>query len=87
MKTATLVDPELIGWSGDARLYKLDPPLANNEYVVVSAVVVPFDSGPETYIFASDDSGNVKDYLELDGSFKGGLDHAAALNGAGYEIS
>ena len=82
-------------WRGDAKLYRLDPPMevrgwenavtASTEYVVVSAAVVPF-SGPETYIFASDQDGNVEDWCEQAGSYRGGLDHEAALEGAGYVV-
>lgn len=80
---------------GDARLYKLMPPLVTAKYddvvetyefVVVSAADVPY-SGPETYIFPADEQGHVTDWLELDGSFRGSLDHAEALRNAGYEIA
>ena len=65
------------------RLYRLSEPLEGHEYVVVSAAVDMF--GPETYIFPSNANGNVTDYLELDGSFKGAIDHAKALRRAGYQ--
>lgn len=84
----------LEGWNGDAKLYKMLPPLVatdydgktveTHEFVIVSAVVAMF-SGPETYIFAATEDGEAKSYTELDGSFRGGLDHAEALRGAGYE--
>lgn len=86
---------KLDGWNGDARLYKLLPPLPETDYdgkvvkthehVVVSAVMAAF-SGPETYIFGSDGDGTVRDYAELDGSFRGGLNHEEALRDAGYEV-
>ena len=56
-----------------------------DEYVVVSAADVMY-SGPETYIFGADENGEVVDWLELPGSFRGKLDHVAALEGAGYEV-
>lgn len=71
--------------SESASLYQLDPPLEGHEFVVVSAVNVP-SSGPETYIFGADKEGRIVDWSELDGSFRGGLDHVAALENAGYEI-
>jgi hypothetical protein len=85
-------------WRGDARLYRMDPPIEyeywtddpssseNSEagYVVVSAIVSEI-SGPETYIFPTDGNGKVLDWCELPGSFRGRLDHAAALQGAGYD--
>jgi hypothetical protein len=75
---------KLTGFTGSAKLYRLDPPLEGNEFVAVSATVAY--RWPETYIFPADESGNVLDWGELDGSFRGALDHAAALEGAGYEV-
>lgn len=93
-KTAKFV-ARLTGFTGEARLYKLSPPIAQTdfygtevaqrEYVIVSATVVPF-GGPETYIFPATEGGEIADWGELDGSYKGGLDHATALLGAGYEV-
>lgn len=73
------------GWTGDARLYRLSEPLDGREYVIVSAVVAPF-SGPETFIFPATVNGEAIDMIEMEGSFKGGLDHTRALRGAGYAI-
>ena len=56
------------------------------DHVIVSAVVAMF-SGPETYIFPANDKGEITDWGELDGSFKGDLDHAQALRNAGYEVT
>lgn len=101
MGTATFVKG-LSDMRGHASLYKLDPPLVvtdcdwnaeeadrevleTHEYVVVSAVVVPFN-GPETYIFPANAEGHITSWGELEGSFRGGLDHAEALKGAGYKI-
>lgn len=86
---ATLIE-NLTGWKGDARLYRVDPPIQFNgdrktKYVVVSAATVMF-SGPETYIFPASREGKVLDWLELHGSFRGALDHTRALEGAGYSI-
>ncbi len=90
---------ELTGpnWHGIVHLFKVSPPVPydydwDNErnrkktsFVVVSAAVIPL-SGPETYIFASDRSGSVQDWGELDGSYKGGLSILKALKGAGYIV-
>lgn len=84
-KTATLVR-KLSGFNGDARLYRLSEPHDGHDLVIVSAVVVMF-SGPETYIFPADESGEVTDWGEMDGSFRGELDHEQALSNAGYEVS
>lgn len=89
METAKLVK-KVEDWRGDARLYKLSRPVKygypvkrQTSYVVVSAVTTYSD--PETYIFPSNKKGEVLDGTELPGSFRGGLDHRKALQGAGYE--
>lgn len=94
MGTATFVKQK--NGNGQAAVYRLDPPLditdwddkvtGTTEHVWVSAAEVMF-SGPETYIFACDADGEVTDWGELTGSYRGGLDHAEALRGAGYEVS
>ena len=53
--------------------------------VIVSAAVAPL-TGVSTYIFTANETGDVTDWGELDGSFRGALDHNAALRGAGYEV-
>lgn len=72
--------------AGEKALYLCEPGGPLPQYVVVSAVVATF-SGPETYIFEANEAGSVVSWTELAGSFRGGLDHAAALRGAGYEIA
>lgn len=72
------------GMRGEVKMFRLDPPLYGNQLVVVSAATVPY-SGPETYIFACDGQGKVTDWMELDGSYSGGLDHERALRQAGYD--
>jgi hypothetical protein len=84
MKAELLRD--VSGMRGEAKLYRLTPPLDGAEFVVVSAANVPC-SGPETYIFPATSDGKITDFLELDGSFRGALDHERALSGAGYEIA
>ncbi len=89
---ARLVRNHLDNFNGHAALYHVTPPMQSEdddigatEYVVVSAIVNPY-SGSETYIYPANATGKVVDWLELDGSIRGTLDHAAALAGAGYEI-
>jgi hypothetical protein len=94
-KTATYVGVPQEGWQGDARIYRVDPPMSYYptwegpaslaDHVVVSATTVMY-TGPETYIFPADAEGKVLDWGELDGSFRGRLDHEEALRGAGYEV-
>ena len=94
MKTATFVNRCGGSWTGEARLYQLSEPIkyGDNEeganetrFVVVSATVAMF-SGPETYIFPSDENGNALDWGELPGSYRGGMSHEIALKQAGFKI-
>lgn len=67
-------------------VYRLSPPADSiHEHVVVSAVAVPF-TGAETYIFPGESDGTITDFMELEGSYRGGLDHEHALRGLGYEV-
>lgn len=84
MKTARLIK-ELSGFTGTAKLYELSEPLDDATHVVVSAADVPY-SGPETFIFPADAKGEVTGWGELDGSYRGGLSHDAALTKAGYAV-
>jgi hypothetical protein len=83
---AYLIIDNLRGFTGYAALYRLDPPYLCNKYVVASAVEVL--NVPETYLFVSDKNGKVRDFAELEGSFKGELNHQRALAGCGcgYDI-
>lgn len=99
MKTATLIRDLRVESNGVAviakqSLYRLSEPLFTDwaddapepfDYVVVSAAVVPW-SGPETYIFGANEAGKILNFLELPGSFRGDLDHEAALSNAGYKV-
>jgi hypothetical protein len=73
-------------------LYRVTPPMRNeyterdHEFVVVSASMVPY-TGPETYIFPADEEGHIIDWMEMDGSYRGGLNHAEALSRAGYVVT
>jgi len=96
MPTATLVKA-VIGWQGDASLYKLSKPATfslfndddeyeerETEYVIVSAVNNHL--AHETYIFPAYDNATPISMSEMEGSYKGGTDHEAALNALGYEL-
>ena len=98
MKTAKHIKT-LKGFAGNASLYELsepieydkpwddeDPPAKTTKLVVVSAANVMF-SGNETYIFPSNEKGEIIDWGELEGSYRGGLDHTEALRNAGFEIA
>lgn len=84
MKTAKLVK-NLKGYTGKAKLYRVSPPLDGHRLVVVSATIAPF-TGPETYIFPANKDGEVTNWGELTGSYRGGLSHEKALREAGYEV-
>jgi len=87
-KTATFVK-DLDGWTGRAKLYALSEYIEFGDgndktgFVAVSAAVA-YGSGPETYIFPTDENGKVLDWGELPGSFQGDLDHDEALFGMGF---
>ena len=72
------------------KLWEVEPPVDLDgkkvECFVSSAVVATF-SGPETYLFRSDAHGEVIDWAELPGSFRGALDHEAAVKGFEAEIN
>jgi len=94
MKVAKKIK-DLDGWTGRAALYQCDPPMeehswddeevASHEWVIASAAYAMF-SGPETYLFPSNEKGEVVDWGELPGSFKGDLSHAMAFDNAGYQL-
>ncbi len=95
VKTATFIREHVNGVGAVQRLYRLSVPMTaehcdepvSYEYVIVSAVVVDYGGGPETYIFGADENGDVVDWLELPGSYRGDLNHEEALRGAGYSIA
>lgn len=83
---------DLEGYTGVAVLCHLTPPIVavgvdgkevEHCHVVVSATT--FFCAPETYIFPASGSGEVVDWGELAGSYRGGLDIGQALRNAGYE--
>lgn len=80
----------------NARLYRLSEPMTGydwskdsdlrSEYVVVSGSTMFGEDRPETYIFLANESGEITNWTECDGSFQGSIDHARALSNAGYMI-
>ena len=92
-KTATFIkDLDLYSVSSDQKLYMVNVPVVYDEdkptdYIVVSACASAFDTGiPETYIFPSNKHGEIIDWSELEGSFRGSEDHDKALIDGGYTI-
>jgi len=97
MKTAQLIKDVSKDFTGTAKVYKLEPPFrvvadwdgdfgGKVKYVVVSTTYAPF-SGIETYIFPSDDKGNILDWGELQGSEQGTGSHILVLKNLGYTIN
>lgn len=84
---ATLLNPSLAGWKSDARLFRVEPPLAGYGHVIVSAATVY--GWPEVMIFGSNAAGGhpASSGLPLPATLKGTLDHAEALRLAGYEVA
>ena len=93
MNTALLIDTITPAPGVEQRYYRLDPPLEYDpswdgtkcltQFIVVSASSL-MPSGPETYIFPADKDGQITNWLELDGSFRGELNHNRALANIGY---
>lgn len=91
--TATFVKDVSDRFAGTAYLYRVEPPVTGGwdgdteyDYVVSSGVNALF-SGPETYLFPADEDGEVLDWGELDGSFRGAIDPERAVRNAGYELN
>lgn len=86
--------PQTRGGAVSKRHYRLIPPLLHEDHYPREAEVSSVDyvvvsasnraSVPETYIFEADVRGEIVSWSELPGSFRGGLDHDAALRRAGY---
>ena len=78
---------QIDGNRGEQFLWKMTPPFEGHEYVITSGLESAIDTGrPETYIFAADETGEITAWNELEGSFRGPVDHAKALAGAGYTV-
>ena len=84
MGKATLINSDL-DWEGEARLYRLDPPLAyysgedgtlTTDYVTVCGYVDRRTGhhGTQTFILPTDAEGKVIDWRKVDGSFTGTAD-------------
>jgi hypothetical protein len=92
------IEIENVDGFGDKKVYELHPEIMGSDgklyrYVLVSTLNKKevgiggcFYDMPETLIFPSDRSGNVKDWRELPGSKFGENSHKKVLKGAGYNI-
>mgnify|MGYP003388807107 CR=1 FL=1 len=85
-KTAAIIKrtPGYPGVIGEATSYYLDPPLEGHTYVWVSQAA-PLGNW-ETYIFPANETGEVTDWGELDGSRKGNVDPDDLMRELGYHV-
>lgn len=66
-------------------LWEVMPRIEGHKYVITSASNVEF-TGPETYMFAADEKGNIVDWCELPASYRGELDHKKCFENINYKI-
>jgi hypothetical protein len=67
-------------------LWEVLPKINGHKYVVTSAKSVQF-SGPETYMFGADENGEIVDWCELPGSYRGELNHQKCFEEIGYNVN
>jgi len=70
----------------DKILWEVFPRIDGNKYVITSASDVG-PSGPETYVFPSNEKGEIIDWGELPGSYRGDLAHEKCFKNIGYKIN
>ena len=70
------------GVRASQNLYKMNPPYQGNKYVILSKSTY---MGGETYIFPSNEEGQILDWLELQGSMRGNWSDSEILEGINYE--
>ena len=64
-------------------LWEVMPRIDGNKYVVTSVSNLA-RLGEETYMFAADEQGNIIDWSELEGSYRGEQDHHNCFKNIGY---
>lgn len=64
-------------------LWEVMPRIDGNKYVVTSVSNLT-RLGEETYMFAADEQGNIIDWSELEGSYRGEQDHHNCFKNIGY---
>lgn len=82
--------PEMANWNGDARLYKVDPPLDGHHYVAVEVWPASDQFEAETHVYAAWRNGGAIAHpdggLSPQRRYAGDLTHEQALNQLGYEV-
>lgn len=86
MKKNEKIAIKLKNINGHQILWEVLPRIEGHKYIITSASDVQF-SGPETYMFASDENGKIIDWCELPGSYRGGLDHKNCFKNIGYSTN
>lgn len=66
-------------------LWEVLPRIDGNKYVITSTSSNMI-TGLETYMFAADEEGNIIDWGELEGSYRGSLDHKKCFQNIGYSV-
>lgn len=77
------------GWVNDARLFKVDPPLQGNDFVIVSSSHNPkwITDPARTIIFPADENGFCFSYCPISiNAAPKEQSHKAALKKIGYEL-
>lgn len=90
MITATFIK-DIVGQRASQKLWHLSQgvpfgwgePMQLTEYVITSATNVIF-SGDETYMFPANADGDITNWVEMDGSYRGDLNHERAIRKAGW---
>lgn len=83
---ATLITKNPAGrWTGDAALYRMEPPMEGNEFVIASIPSGRFGEC-ETYLFAADETGKCLSWTELPASQTNIKSHKQVLEDAGYQV-
>lgn len=75
---------QLPEFQGNAALYEMSPPYLSHRWVIASAVNNIW--ARETYLFPAVESGEVADWLELEGSQKHTTSHLKVFTDIGYEV-
>ncbi|OZE92123.1 hypothetical protein CH302_23715 [Rhodococcus sp. 15-2388-1-1a] len=84
------MNPDLVNWNGDARLYLLDPAFDGHHYVAVEVWPATAQFGAETHVYAAWRNGGAIAHpgggLSPQRRYKAEMTHEGALAELGYEV-